>query len=250
MAADRIIHDGGLYFLADSSGNKISKKGYEEMYFAAGILIAKSNGLYGLLDGKGNSVTGFRFTSGERLSDGLVVVCEEGKYYVIDGEGHEVSATKYDNWNYCFNRYSIVSIHDKYGTVSNDGRAVIPPVYDGLEFYLDDIVFADNGGKKVILTSRGRLLDTVSSREEAVSFVEKTYAQIMEEESAYWDSILDRYEILCRHCSDPKQDVSSLLEEAKQIKDELTLAEGSMNQKQLLRLFSITDDYYSLYDAK
>lgn len=262
-----ISEEDGKFFLVDSIGERISPYPYEDAFFTHNMIVAKSQGKYGLLDHDGETMIGFVYESLEALTDNTLLAEKDGNFSIVDIRGNTLSKRNYESFRYCFNKTAIVSSGGRYGMIDIfNSDELLPIEYDLVEYCTDNLAIVRKDKNIALVNDKGDILakkkiESLSNEEgkmptagEMFLLMETAYLELEEQNRLYWDAILDRYQALCDDCIElrtladnsgslPRRSISSLLEQSALLKEALSSASGSMTESQMVRFEEIKGKY-------
>ena len=160
--------ENGKYGLIDFSGKKLTDAIYDEVSSLSnkpGCILARKDGVYGVLDSKGNTIIDVKYNSikGDEYSsakDGYLktgyIVSEKTNsgiiYGYIDYNGKMLISPKYELVTRVLeydedNIYLIFMDHGKKGVIKNK-KVIIKPKYQAINYYNNSNVFVVNRNEK------------------------------------------------------------------------------------------------------
>lgn len=123
------VKDGESWYLINSSLEKINDKKYEDIILnsvdvcsRSGIIFAKKDGKYIMLDLKGEQISNVTFEDAKLFtSDGLAAVKNNGKWGFVDKTGKKIIDYQYEDADSFSCGFAPVKVEGKYEYISTDG---------------------------------------------------------------------------------------------------------------------------------
>ncbi|MBR1884116.1 MAG: WG repeat-containing protein, partial [Clostridia bacterium] len=133
---------------------KADTKEFDDRY------IIRLNKKYGLIDDKGNDITGLKYDKIKKRSfGGYFIVTVGGKNGLIDRTGKEIGSIKYDDVEFFNCERAKVKLNGKYGYITTDGVEIIKPVYEeASDVYNDGVAVVKLGGKYGVIDKDGNVI--------------------------------------------------------------------------------------------
>ena len=158
--------EGGKFGLISIDGKELLPAKYEAVYnfWDNGLAAINLNGMFGLINTKGNIIVEPRFQSLDLLNTGLIQFKLNNKIGLLNPKGQELVSGKFDEILQKDNGIYPTRIGSKWGFLNDNGIEVVQPIYDYKVFFKDDIaVVQSNGISYKINTSGQRVINNFSN---------------------------------------------------------------------------------------
>lgn len=116
----------------------------------------------------------------------------------VSETGTDAETVSYDEEWYGFNGRTIVRKDSLYGVLDEERRTVLPVVYDAAEFLSDDVLLVNRLGSWLLADRSGRVFEEGPDAAVLRENWQVLYEQALDADRERWDSVLDRFEELCR----------------------------------------------------
>ena len=114
----------------------------EATNFKNGIAAVKQNGKWALMNANMEQITDYLFEDILRdefnacICNGVIFAKKDGKYYMLDGEGNRITEAGFDNaYPFVGDEPAAVCVGGKWGFVDNEGNMVIEPQYENAKSF-------------------------------------------------------------------------------------------------------------------
>lgn len=139
-----VMNQNGLFGVIDTKGNFILQPKYQSLMSPSENLWPyQENNLWGFLDDKGDIVISAQYDKVLGFSLGLAPFSKGKKYGYIDHCNNVVIPATYDNVSRFFTKMQVafVRLKRKLGAIDKNGKVVVPIEYDEIEIKEDDNYF-------------------------------------------------------------------------------------------------------------
>lgn len=187
-----IAKKDGKYGLTDKDGNLLTSIWYDKIYndysfLEAGIVRARTNGKYVLLNSKGEEITAYYDGIRDLLCEGTVACWRDGKYGLVNTEGKEVVALQYagiEEYDGVRGMWSVLGSDGTEALINANGRTILSGEYERV-IVVGDSVIAYDGQTYTLHDGEGKTITDFAA--DRVIPISSKFAMFSVEKNEIWN---------------------------------------------------------------